>query len=174
MATATDWAWLAGLFDGEGCITINRQYASRRADLKTDSFRLYVQITMGCRKTLERCREITGVGSIQKHTPTKKKSNPAFCWMTNGREAAGVLKRIRCHLITKLAEADEAMLFAAIGPWLTGGRHGNTPKPQELVDRMINHYWRIRMLKPRWRFYAKKLKRVEKAEIKRLAISINQ
>lgn len=173
MTKTTDWAWLAGVIDGEGCIVINRQRAENRHDLKTDSFRLYVQITMGCRKTLERCQTITGFGGIHNHTPTKKKSNPAFCWMTNGREAALILRQIVKYTITKRPEVDEALLFASIGPWLTGGRGGNSQKPAERVDRMIVHYWRLRMLKPRWRFYAKRLKRTEREEIRRLAITVS-
>jgi hypothetical protein len=173
MAKATDWAWLAGVIDGEGCIVINRQRANSRKDLKTDSFRLYVQITMGCRKSLEKCQSITGFGSIHNHTPTKKNSNPAFCWMSNGREAASILKQIVKYAVTKRSEIDEALLFASIGPWLTGGSNGNSQKPASVVDRMIVHYWRLRMLKPRWRFYKKQLKKAEHAEIKRLSIAID-
>lgn len=173
MSKTTDWAWLAGVFDGEGCVVINRQRVGSRKDLKTDSFRLYVQITMGCRKTLERCQTITGFGSIHNHTPTKKKSNPAFCWMTNGREAEAILKQIAKYAVTKRPEIDEALLFSKIGPWLTGGKHGNSQKPAALVDRMIVHYWKLRMLKPRWRFYSRRLKKADRSEITRLAISVD-
>lgn len=170
MATTIDWAWLAGLLDGEGCIVINRQRCGKRPDLKTDSFRLYVQITMGCKATLERCRDITNTGSIQPHTPSKKNSNPAFCWMTNGRDAERILKAIRKYCTTKRPEVDEALAFASIKPWRPGGKGGNTRKPQQLVERMIRHYWKLRMLKPRWRFYARKLTKAERAEIKALNI----
>lgn len=160
------WGWLAGLFDGEGCIHINRQRVSGRTDLLTDSFRLYAQITMGHRPALERCLEIAGVGSIQKHSVSTLLANKAYCWMTAARDAQQVLQSIRPLLIIKGEEADVALAFCAIAPWYGGRYRGR--KPDALVDHMLCHYWRLRMLKPRWRFYEAKLSRTDRAEIRRL------
>lgn len=164
-----EWIWLAGLLDGEGCIHINRQRVGRRADLLTDNFRLYVQITMGHRGTLDRCAAITGRGTVQHHTVSNKKANPAFCWMTSAGDAEAVLRGLEGHLFTKAAEAELALRFCNIAPWHGGRFRGR--KPQELVDAAARCYWQMRMLKPRWRFYVKKLSRDDRAEIKRLGLS---
>lgn len=171
MSRKTDWAWVAGIIDGEGCIVINRNYAKNRSDLCTDSFRLYVQIAMGCQTTLESVHEITGVGSIQPHMARNKRCNASFCWMTCSRDAATVLRGILPYAVTKRQEILEALEFMTILPWLPGGRGGNTKKPQTLVDKMIRHYWKLRMLKPRWRFFKQKLTKTQKMEIKRLQIT---
>lgn len=161
-------AWLAGLLDGEGCIYINRHRASQQADLLTDSFRLYVQITMGHIATLERCKKITGVGTVQPHTVSNKKANAAFCWMTSAGDAEKILKDVRPYLFTKVAEADAALDFCKISKWHGGRFRGQ--KPAELVDAATKFYWQLRMLKPRWRFYAKKLTDADRQEINRLKL----
>lgn len=172
MATRTDWAWLAGLLDGEGCITINRQRARNRKDLKTDSFRLYVQITMGHKLALNRCKAISGVGSIQPHTVSKKNANPAFCWMVSARDAQRILRNVLPYLAVKRAEAELAMDFCSNKPWLRPTRSGNTQKPQWLVDNLLTAYWKLRALKPRWRFYRRSLHKADRAELRRLGLAI--
>ena len=165
----TGLIWLAGLLDGEGCIHINRHRADKRADLRTDTFRLYVQITMGHLATLELCREITGLGTVQPHTVSNKKANAAFCWMTSAGDAEQVIKNLRPYLFTKAPEADIALSFCEIEQWYGGRFRGQ--KPQRLVDAAAKHYWQLRMLKPRWRFYEKKLSANERQELKRLKLT---
>lgn len=164
--------WLAGLFDGEGCIHINRQRASARKDLKTDSFRLYAQITLGHLATLQRVQRIVGCGSVQPHTVSNKKANKAWCWMSSAGDAANLLKLLRPYLFTKKAEANIGLKFAALPSWQPGGLNGASRKPQSLLDREATAYWRLRFAKSRWRFYARSLSKTQVDEIVRLGLGV--
>jgi len=164
------WAWLGGLIDGEGCIVINRQYASTRRDLRTDSFRLYVQVTMGDIKALQMCRKIAGCGSIQNHTVTNPRANAAFCWMVTAREAESLLRKLLPYLIVKQDEAIVALQFCKFKPWLPGGIGGNKKKSNKRVDAMATLYWKLRMLKSRWRFYRASLSPERIEEIRKFGL----
>ena len=171
MTAQSKLGWLAGLFDGEGCIHINRNRAGlSRKDILTDSFRLYAQITMGHIEALDRCVDITGVGSVQKHTVSNVRANDAYCWMTSAHDAESVLKLIQPMVVVKAEEVCIALSFCRIAPWYGGRFRG--PKPDTLVDECRKHYWQLRMLKPRWRFYAVKLSKADIREIDRLGLSI--
>lgn len=129
-----DIAWVAGLLDGEGCVSINRQHCSRRVDLKTDSFRLYVQITLGHLETLNRVQRIMGCGTVQPHTVSNRRANKAWCWMTSANDAKCVLTQLLPHLFTKAEEARIGLEFGRIAPWQPGGRGGAPKKSPEAAD----------------------------------------
>ena len=172
MSTPLQWAWLAGLIDGEGCIVINRQRAEGRKDLRTDSFRLFLQVTMGDRRALDHCRKIAGCGSVQPHNVSNKKANAAWCWMTSAKDAEYVLRNVLKHLIIKQDEALVALDFRKLKCVRQCGSRWMTPKTQSMVDSMATAYWRLRMLKSRWRFYHRQLPKWARDEISRLDLKV--
>jgi hypothetical protein len=106
-------AWIAGLFDGEGCITTK--------DHK-DGVRLQAQITNTCRPMLEKVRDVTGLGTIT----TRYRSNPVWKpvndWRVAGSNAQDILRAIRPWLIAKAERADFAIglnLYTSSSPSLT-------------------------------------------------------
>ena len=166
----TDLAWLAGILDGEGCFYINRQRPHERNDLQTDSFRLFIKVTMGHLPTIERIQSIVKLGTIQNHAARSKTVNASYSWLVSAREAGRVITLVKPYLLTKLSEVTIAETFLAIDTHLAGGAGGNSVKPQLLIDQATVCYWRMRMAKSRWRFYHAKLSPEDRAELKRLRL----
>ena len=170
MNKKADLIWTAGIFDGAGCIHINRQRVESRTDLRTDAFRLYVKVTMGHEPTVTRVHETLRTGSVHPHVPRRTSVNASYSWMAAARQAEAALKLMKPYLFTKLDEVIIAEEFFAIPPHLIGGRGGNAPKPPDLVDAYLRCYWRLRMAKSRWVFYKRALSRRDRREIRRLGL----
>lgn len=62
----TDWAWAAGLFDGEGCLTNTRKHPQ-------------FSITQNDRRVLDRFHQLASVGNVV-GPYVKSKSNPRCHW----------------------------------------------------------------------------------------------
>lgn len=83
--TRTDWAWLAGLFEGEGCISFTGRNSVCLAIVGTD------------RDIIERCRELTGVGRINEVPRLPNKTQ--WHWKVQVRDdVLFVLDGIQAHL----------------------------------------------------------------------------
>ena len=78
---ATDIVWASGFFDGEGCIYIGRQRANNCNDLLTDSFRLYIKVSVGDKIAIKRLKKIFCQGSIHDHVINSKTQNDSYQWM---------------------------------------------------------------------------------------------
>ncbi len=83
--TETDWAWAAGYFEGEGCITIRR----RRPEDIYRSGHISLHVVSADRDVLERLRVIVGVGSITgPFMPASPLSKKPLCrWQVAGKKA---------------------------------------------------------------------------------------
>jgi hypothetical protein len=147
--------WLAGIIDGEGCITISKQKAGAGGRVNP-SYRLFLKVTMGHLEAVERVRDLLDVGSVHVQNARQRHDgvlwNQAWAWWVSANEAAAVLRFLRPHLVVKAAEADVAMEFAALPRWLTGGANGNLRKPPEFVAAQEEFFCRLRDLKPSARF----------------------
>jgi site-specific DNA-methyltransferase (adenine-specific) len=93
----TDEAWLGGIIEGEGCITIahhNGYYEPR------------VQIAMVNKGVLDRVQQITGVGTVSKQT---ERNNPkwrdSYIWKASGSTAAKICSDIFDYLVSKKEQA---------------------------------------------------------------------
>lgn len=64
-----DWAWLAGLIDGEGCLS----YAKRQPKIPTQSpqFTAHLQIQMCDQPTIERAARLLGAKVSSRHRLSK-------------------------------------------------------------------------------------------------------
>ncbi len=101
-----DVIWLAGLFEGEGCITVTDQKTSERARRRWE-----VNIT-GCdRDVIERVQSIVGFGFIRKRKRTEPGWRDYYIWQTTRREHVYVfLAAIYPFLMSRRkARAREAM-----------------------------------------------------------------
>lgn len=88
-------SYIAGLFDGEGCVTL---HGSRSLSVKMSNSHLPV---------LERVRAVFG-GGIGVRPPLKPEHLPVYIW-TTVREAPFFLYTIRPYLIVKADQADIAL-----------------------------------------------------------------
>ena len=148
--------WAAGLFDGEGCISIGYVPPSRRNDLVNPSYRLVIKVTMGCKQTVKRFGALVEQGTFQNHVRRSRKAdkrvNASYSWVAMSRKAESVIKLLYPFLVTKKKEADVALAFMALPDGRTGGSGGCKPVDSELMLKRHQLYLECCRLKPRWRF----------------------
>lgn len=103
-------AWLAGLFDGEGCISWPRRELlhSVRLDIPQTNLEL-----------LEKVQAVTGTGKITARKRAKAQHSQAWTWSCYGQNARSVLRQILPWLIVKRAAAEVALGLtdATEPPW---------------------------------------------------------
>jgi len=106
--TLTDLAYLAGLFDGEGNITITQSHPTT----SPGSFILRVTLVNTNRAVLEWARELLG-GAIYAKTPKADQCGKLACfrWLTERDRAAVVLAALLPYLRIKRDEATIAINF---------------------------------------------------------------
>ena len=124
----TDWAYFAGLFDGEGCIHIGEtKFTSKRNGNITISYSLIISMMM-CDaepvifsyKLLKKVGLMTGkLGRYRR----KEISRPyVFQWDVYGKNAGIVLKKMLPYLKGKRRQAKMGIYFAEklmVGKWHT-------------------------------------------------------
>lgn len=138
--------WLAGIVDGEGCITITRTSPSKNTTHRTIQYRPYITVTMGHAPTIARVRELIGVGSGDIQTlSTNPKWNDAYRWYASNRHAITAVKAIRPYLVTKAEEADVILEWSLL-PNIRTGRAGILPELLAERERLFN---KIKLLKPK-------------------------
>ncbi len=88
-----DWAYVAGLVDGEGCISFHGSSTPQ------------VQITNTSLPMLKRVQRITGCGRVYKSHSSTEKHRKAYRWECYGKNARRVLRHIAPFLTTKYSQA---------------------------------------------------------------------
>lgn len=138
----TTKAYVAGLFDGEGCVYITRQLPSdRRPDLVSPTYSLGLKIAMGHETAIKFLRDTFALGSI--HVVHGVQHNRAWSWALTSNRAEIVLRILRPYLIVKSEEADLALAFAAL-PRTRGSRR----TPPEVTSKRDDLYVALRRAKP--------------------------
>jgi hypothetical protein len=153
MASTRELSWAGGIVDGEGCLFIKYCPVETATNRATNSmFVGAIKVTMGCRKTVERIRDIVGEGKVYAHEPKKPRTNPHYDWLCQSRVAKRALDKLRPYLFTKAEEAKVLAKFFALPNSPMGGRGGNRPVPKSLQKKRFSLYLKLRKLKPRYRF----------------------
>ncbi len=103
-----DAIYLAGLFDGEGCVQFHRRYRrKKKGDKKTYANLICsLDISMTDKPTIEFVKKITGVGSVNKRIKNKSPTSKAhwkdqWRWNASHRQACEIAKAIAPFAITK-------------------------------------------------------------------------
>jgi hypothetical protein len=95
--------WLAGIIDGEGCISM---YETTKEKLVV----LSLTVQMTCKETVHRVKRLAATGNLSfREEPNKNKNK--WTWRANGKEAIFVLKLIQSDLFTKRAQMLIALEF---------------------------------------------------------------
>ena len=115
----TDLAYMAGFFDGEGCVCISN--ASR------DGLKVTVDIYQ-CNEWIVRWFQFSFGGSVSLRKARQRGWKPQWRWSIANRKVLPFLKAIRPYLILKKAEADLAIKFQEARVYWGG--HG---KPIEVL-----------------------------------------
>ncbi len=91
--TSEQAAYIAGLVDGEGTITLQRQHRNERR-------RLAVLISSTERQLLEYVLVTAGVGKITRKKTYSAKHAQSFTYAVTSRQALGLLRQISVYLLS--------------------------------------------------------------------------
>ena len=101
----SDAAYLAGLFDGEGCITYKQKMKQRRPVEKAyPTWEIRMEINMTHQSVIKLIHEMTGVGTVAKKPPGKGQlgKKMQWRWRCGYRDAYYVCRNIAPHSHVKL------------------------------------------------------------------------
>lgn len=132
-------AYYAGLFDGEGCVSINKVkgYNGRK-----DSFQLRVSVSSTNREVLVRLHMKFGGTLLEKKS--RPKAQPSWQWAMTSKMARDFLTLLQPYLIIKSEQARIGILFQ-------GERDARQGKlAEDSLDKEFKHYESIRRLNARW------------------------
>ena len=123
-----DRIWLAAMIDGEGCMFIHRRKAGSgnhssytkkdgtvsRYDRTQDNYGAGLEVANTSLAIVERCKEITGVGSICRQD--KDRRQPLYRWNLRSNECKWVVEEIYPHLVAKQHQARLLLGCPSSGP----------------------------------------------------------
>lgn len=104
-------AYIAGLVDGEGCLhaAVQKRLAARNVTGLRVDFTKCVTVQMTDRSVIEWLAEVTGVGTVTRHAPSKRRcgTKPIWNWRILGAgPIVQFLRAIRPYLRVKAEQAD--------------------------------------------------------------------
>ena len=117
-------AYLAGFFDGEGCIQLVQTPARKRSRNPEGGVGLTVVVVNTDQVPLELAQRYFA-GTIRKKKMSQCGRTQPYYWMLHGKKAAYFLSQIRDHLTTKQQQADAVLLFAET--YFSAWRHCEQP-----------------------------------------------
>lgn len=113
MSRDTDIAYLAGIIDSDGFITIQR---TRKQNASTGIPQTYYALKVGISGTRtpphELAQELFG-GAIHAYTPKNAAHRTQFQWCCTGGTAVAMLRQLRPFLRVKLTQAELGISFYA-------------------------------------------------------------
>jgi len=89
--TATDAAYLAGLIDGEGTITLSKRH-------RNENRQLVVSISNNEKHLLDHVKSVTGVGVITRKPGSKAGHGINYSYKVSNRQALELLEQVTGHL----------------------------------------------------------------------------
>lgn len=116
----TDKAWLAAMIDGEGSLFIQKRHAGREAYggylRKTDTFSPGLSVCNTDRLIVERCQQITGIGSIMERNRGKAHWQNTFDWRIMANQARDIVREVYPYLVAKRQQARILIGSESSGP----------------------------------------------------------
>jgi hypothetical protein len=139
--TETEKAYLAGLVDGEGCISITKNKPARRS--LNPNYYVQTFVVNTDERVIRYCQETTGVGSVTFFPISKKKPKHKDQWTWCLRSASTVdfLKQILPYMIVKKRQAELLIEF------YEGDVSGINSVTEEVLFRREHYYQIIKDLK---------------------------
>ena len=112
-----DRIWLAAIIDGEGCMFIHKRKAGTDSGSKftradgtevsyartQDTYGSGLEVANTSEAIVERCRELTGIGSICRQD--KDRRQPLYRWNVRSNECRWIVQEVYPHLIGKPHQA---------------------------------------------------------------------
>lgn len=140
-----DLGWIAGIVDGEGCLSMGRHLRESR-ELRYN-FHPIVYVKNTQMVMLTHLTGLTGIGIIDPHKSEKGKNwKPTWIWRLRQDEARGFLPVIMPYLIVKQRQAELLLEYLR----MTRGRAGTRQIFSEAEERKATHiYWDLLELNKR-------------------------
>jgi hypothetical protein len=109
--TIAEAAYIAGLLDGEGTVTLSRRHANENRQLVVTIANTEVEL-------LEFVRQATGAGKITHKRAVSERHTPSYCYSVANRQALHLLHQVVPYLTSyKKARADAALQwYVALTP----------------------------------------------------------
>lgn len=119
MDESINWAWLAGIVDGEGSIYIMVNPRKGKVDAdgyirKRDNYILSLAIQSTDKVMAPEALKITGVGAVWPQRSFKENQRDTLCWKVSGRKAAKVLEKMLPLLRVKQTQAKLGLEFQSL------------------------------------------------------------
>lgn len=114
-------AYIAGLIDGEGCISIHIGQDKRGRKRRFD---VWINISNTDVRMLAWLKATVGAGDI--HVASKRVNprwNTAYGWRVTGRYAADLLRLVKDYLVIKTDQAEIALEFQTLKTTRRGRKH---------------------------------------------------
>ena len=143
--TDLEIGWVAGLIDGEGCISISCEPPKPYNNRRSPYYQLHLDVLMTHLPTIEKLCSVTGMGEIKHRVKPTFARNQSFHWRVVCNQAAALLQVIRPAMVTKAEEADIALEFSSL-PITKSCRLGTSP---ELLAARLSCRIRLQEAKPR-------------------------
>jgi hypothetical protein len=140
----TDWAYAAGIVDGEGCIAIIRSFVPKRGRYY---YGVHVVVANRDRDVLAWMQSVWG-GYVVGVPVQSTRARPSWTWRCTGPKAKIFLNGIRPWLRIKPEQCANGLVMIEL---LQRGKRtlGRAPLPQSWLDEQETHYWIQRELNHR-------------------------
>lgn len=139
-------AYLAGIIDGEGCISIRK--ANPSGSMRSVSYSAVLTVGNTSRALIEYLVDLHSVGCVTYRGPTKTRRS-SYLWSIESRKARDVVAPVRPHLVIKRAQADVFVDFVDHFESFKGarpGHRGGIPIGAEEMSRRRGLYEQMRAL----------------------------
>ena len=122
--TNDEWAYLAGFFDGDGCVSIAKSQTTI-----SPTYALTVIFTQADGPFLEYWQRRTGLGNVYERSLKSNRSprHPGFQWRMSHKDSIKFLKKIFGHVALKKDQVQLALEFAKL-PSACWGSKGVPPR----------------------------------------------
>ena len=106
-----EYAWAAGIIDGEGCIYITVEIPNSNNFQVSLSHRLSLEVRMVHQPTILKLQHIFNIGSVKQRKPRNKHHKTQWRWCVLQNEAAKVLTVLQPFLFVKQSQCRVALRF---------------------------------------------------------------
>ena len=144
-----DLIWAAGLFDGEGCISLSKRTPQRLNKAVSYNYALILKVAMCHKDTVMRLHRMFGVGTLHNQRLQAAHLSRAWIWFCNRDDAEIVIHKLRPWLFTKARDAELALQFLSLPPMQKGGRWRSRPVSPELEAKRNRLFLKLRNCKSR-------------------------
>jgi hypothetical protein len=111
--TPTQCAYIAGIIDGEGTITVSRK-SDHKGMKRGYCFRPYVSVSNTNKLLLVWLQQTTGLGRLYKYASCKPRCKQAWQWQLWSNQAGQLLTAVLPHLLVKSGQAELLLGFIKV------------------------------------------------------------